>query len=333
MNRIYSLDLAKAIGISLVIFTHLKETMGFAGEGYLRTLMYLIDRLGVPFFFMVSGVLLLGKEQTPSGKTLKRIASLITGVALISITTNFLYSHLFDGIDSIFINIKYNNTITTSDTYKAYQLWYMFYYILLFLIAIPLSAFTSRASIKSLLVLCISLFFLGPISQLLSAHYFSNRYISIASETELFSYLLYMCLGLYIYRLKKHSTFLTRVFLGLVIVFTIISSAWITSLNPDRFNDNTWYSKSIPIFTSSALCFYLMTSFKSEPCKTLLIKFSNNSYGMYLIHMMIIYIYLYFAGHGISNAVIKFLGVVFVFTISFFLSLSLNKTKLKAIFS
>jgi surface polysaccharide O-acyltransferase-like enzyme len=64
MSRIYSLDLVKTVAIFLILLTHIKENMGFYGlPEYAKEISYYIDRMGVPLFFMVSGVLLLGSKK------------------------------------------------------------------------------------------------------------------------------------------------------------------------------------------------------------------------------------------------------------------------------
>ncbi|WP_420820643.1 acyltransferase family protein [Serratia microhaemolytica] len=51
MGRIYYLDLAKVVAVLLVVFTHLKENLGYYGAtDYVRILTYYIDRIGVPVF-------------------------------------------------------------------------------------------------------------------------------------------------------------------------------------------------------------------------------------------------------------------------------------------
>ncbi len=103
---------------------------------------------------MVSGVLLLGVEKKFSIKTIKRVFYLIVGVSIVSVMTNFVYYHLFQGLDSILVSVKYNNTLTIKNIDKAYHLWYMFYYLPLFILSIPLSAFTAKASQEQLAWFC-----------------------------------------------------------------------------------------------------------------------------------------------------------------------------------
>ncbi|HAW7228006.1 TPA: acyltransferase [Escherichia coli] len=208
MSRIYSLDLAKTVAIFLVIFTHLKENMGFYGlPDYAREISYYIDRMGVPLFFMVSGVLMLGSKKEFSSKTTKRVILIIIGVSVTSIITNFIYYNLFSNLNSILVSIEYNNAITTKNIDKAYQLWYMFYYLPLFILAIPLSAFTATASQYQLAKLCTALFIMGPLSQVIQNKVIDNDFIYILTKTDLFSYLLYMTLGLYIFRMEKNIHF------------------------------------------------------------------------------------------------------------------------------
>ncbi|EFN8927597.1 TPA: acyltransferase [Escherichia coli] len=329
MNRIYSLDLVKTVAIFLVIFTHLKENMGFYGlPDYAKEISYYIDRMGVPLFFMVSGVLMLSSKKTFSAKTTKRVIFIIIGVSATSIITNFIYYHLFSNLNSILVSIEYNNAITTKNIDKAYQLWYMFYYLPLFILAIPLSAFTATASQCQLAKLCTALFVMGPLSQVIQSKVIDNDFIYILTKTDLFSYLLYMTLGLYIFRMKKkHSLYLT---IAILVATTLISSFASYNLQP-FFKFDVWYSRDIALFISSSCLFYILCKIKAGRYNKFVTIVSQNSYAMYLLHVAIIYLFVYIAGSTLKELSYKIIFSLIIIITSIIVSHLLNKTALKLI--
>lgn len=329
MSRIYSLDLVKTVAIFLILLTHIKENMGFYGlPEYAKEISYYIDRMGVPLFFMVSGVLLLGSKKEFSSKTTKRVIVIIIGVSVASIITNFIYYHLFSNLDSIMVSIEYNNEIITKNIDKAYHLWYMFYYLPLFILAIPLSAFTSSASQSQLAKLCIALFVMGPLSQVVQSKVVDNDFINILTKTDLFSYLLYMTIGLYIFRMKReYSLYLL---IAIIVSATLISSFASYYIVP-FFRFEVWYSRDIALYISSSCLFYILCEMKGGKSNRLVTFVSKNSYSAYLLHMAIIYILVYAAGSLLNNLSYKIIVSLLIIITSIFISYLLNKTPIKFI--
>lgn len=58
---IYWVDFARTVGVLLVVLAHI---VGWgSGPFVFETFYYTISRLGVPIFFLISGYLLLSKEE------------------------------------------------------------------------------------------------------------------------------------------------------------------------------------------------------------------------------------------------------------------------------
>lgn len=331
MTRVRYLDLVKAIAILFVVFTHLKENMGYYGlHDYGFITSYYIDRMGVPLFFMASGVLLLGRERFFSIKLSKRLLGIVIGVSIISILTNYIYYHLNYGLTSFFTSIEWNNTITNNNTDKAYQLWYIFYYIPLLILSIPLSSFTSKATQGQLLTLSVVFFVIGPMAQYASL-YFVNPYIYVFTKTDIFSYLLYMFIGLYIHRLNSFGKGnVIALLLLLISVFFVSFFRWKL---PFIFDKSIWYSSEISLYISSSLLFYICSSYKGERLFSIINFLGVNSYSVYLLHVMIMYAFIYFYSSWLVWLPSKLFLSFLIFASSLLVSYVLNKTPARFLLS
>lgn len=94
-KRIY-LEVIRVIAVLLVIFNHTDGFVYYTVPGNIVTHLYslilaILCRMAVPLFFMVSGALLLGKEESLSELFRKRIARMVIVLTAVSI-----FYYLFD---------------------------------------------------------------------------------------------------------------------------------------------------------------------------------------------------------------------------------------------
>lgn len=94
-KKIY-LEVIRIIAVLLVIFNHTDGFVYYTVPGNIVTHLYslilaILCRMAVPLFFMVSGALLLGKEESLSELSRKRIARMLIVLAVIS-----AFYYLFD---------------------------------------------------------------------------------------------------------------------------------------------------------------------------------------------------------------------------------------------
>lgn len=120
----------KSIAILLVILTHAHEFAGVKNPTIL-SLLYSIDRIGVPLFLITSGILTIKRAAT-EGLNYIKLGVLIQLMALLiifSVFTNGLYNNLILKIpfaDSFVRAIEFNNIVMYGENHNAIHLWYLF---------------------------------------------------------------------------------------------------------------------------------------------------------------------------------------------------------------
>ncbi|HGU1488271.1 TPA: acyltransferase family protein [Escherichia coli] len=169
---------------------------------------------------------------------------------------------------------------------------------------------------------------MGPLSQVIQNKVIDNDFIYILTKTDLFSYLLYMTLGLYIFRMeKKHSLYLS---IAILVATTLISSFASYNLQP-FFKFDVWYSRDIALFISSSCLFYMLCKIKAGRFNKFVTIVSLNSYAAYLLHVAIIYFFVYIAGSALKELPYKIIFSLIIIITSIIVSYLLNKTPLKLI--
>ncbi len=181
------MDILRIIACLMVIFNHTNERgfMRLAADDigsasfFLDVLMSTVCKVGVPLFFMMSGALLIKKEE-PISRTLKRIPRILIDLLLFS----FVYFY----VDAWLLNQEFSlkSTLTMMLSSNYWHLWYLYAYIVL-LISLPVL----RKMVKGLdegsskYLICLAFFFMGifPILSWLSPSGI-NKNLNLAWLTE-----------------------------------------------------------------------------------------------------------------------------------------------------
>lgn len=133
-KRLIHLDILRILAIFFVIFNHTgsRGYMLFADQAesilYFPYMMFsVLCKIAVPIFFMISGALLLPKQESLKQIFLKRVLRIFIVLVLISIPY-YLWLHRFEGLGiKNFFTVIYSDCATTS-------LWYLYAYIGLLLL-------------------------------------------------------------------------------------------------------------------------------------------------------------------------------------------------------
>ncbi len=141
-NKKVYIELMRIIAAWLVIFNHLKGYLLFiqttGSKQWIYIVLSMITRINVPVFFMISGMLLLGRNITYSdiGKKIGRILIyLITFEILITVAESYMqYRHM--GILT-FDLVVFLRSILAGNIYGAGAYWFLYAYIA-FLLMLPL---------------------------------------------------------------------------------------------------------------------------------------------------------------------------------------------------
>lgn len=152
-KRLPHLDLMRLLAIYLVIFNHtgnrgymLFSDVSDSPISFLYLAFSIFCKIAVPLFFMISGALLLKKEESLKQLFSKRIARMAVILLFISIPY-YYWLHRANGMRiGDFLKYIYSNSATTS-------LWYLYSYIALLLMLPFLRSMVKNLSSKDYLYL------------------------------------------------------------------------------------------------------------------------------------------------------------------------------------
>jgi len=193
--RLVWVDFMRVIGTFLVVLAHVD---GWGGSGWARTFYYTLSRNGVPIFFLLSGFLLLSKDEDLWTFFKKRAVKIIVPF--------FIWSIVYDAYSAR----SFDNTGVTADAVlkmfirilrgpRAPHLWFFYSLIGLYLFTPILRLFVAKARNADLLYY-IGLWFLTmPIMFIL------EEFTPLQNGFELFyalGYVGYFLLGLYLGRME-----------------------------------------------------------------------------------------------------------------------------------
>lgn len=340
-NRIHWLDAARAIAILLVVFTHCHEQAGIH-DPVRAGIFYTIDRLGVPIFFMISGGLILDKVKDVDILSFyrKRVVQFLILLVVYSVITNTVKLALeTGGVYSAFVNslVGFNGVMNTVDKLGPYggarQLWFMYVIIQLYLIAPFVSKMLDKASTKSIIIFAVICVLLNQFRLTLTTFGFGWTFLDMISNDFVgreFSgadftgaYLLYFLMG---YLIISRGIFnqINKVALFSIALILLVVPSWLL-INADISAGKLilpmhWYNSSLFILLSSVGLFLLIkVIFENKRIKLLEI-LSLCSFGIYLSHYALIYIFKYIQGIYIPSMddierMIFYFGSSFIFSL------------------
>jgi surface polysaccharide O-acyltransferase-like enzyme len=277
-------DFIRFIGTFLVVLAHI-EKWG-AEPVWAQNFYYTVSRIGVPLFFLISGYLLLSKQEDLWTFFRKRAARIIIPFLVWSIIYDVINSQAFaeigitfEGILKMFIRILRGP--------RSGHLWFFYSLIGLYLITPILRVFISRAR-KSEILYYIALWFLAmPIL------FIVEEFTPIKNGFEIYytgGYVGYFLLGYYLGRLETKPPLLWSA-LGLFMTGIIFSFAVFHYDLPPQNNEMVFRSyPSLNIILMSLGAFILIKA-AGEKISAPLARFSSGvskaSFGIYLIHPLV----------------------------------------------
>ena len=292
-NRIYWLDVTRAIAILFVVFTHVHEQVGV--DSYIiQAIFYDIDRLGVPLFFMLSGALVLPKIVNINMWVFyrKRIPQFIFLLFFYSFLTTFIQK-AFSNIpiwQSLKESFVFTNGIYPANTGGAHHLWFMYTIIELYLIAPFLGKLLERLSNREILFfLVISIFLTQFKDSLIGGFRIEVDFIQRLGSDFLGGYLNFFVIGyLLIYRRINLSLLSSLALFLFPILFSLLRE-----LHKSEFiGVFHWYSSSLSILLSSVgLLSLIRIAFENTQKSIFIEGISLYSFGIYLSHYIFIYIF------------------------------------------
>ena len=328
-KRNISLDIFRCIAILLVVMVHVSATCVTRSECILSSefrcgvLFDTISRIGVPFFIMISGALLLNEEKSVS---LKNIFERIKTFAILLLIWNIGYSILYQ----IIFPTLLGNTISISQfveeiIYGHSHLWYLYMMIGLYIITPFLRSFTKKEN-KELVGLFILVAFVTqftiPTLQAMLPNIaclgLVDRFINMFELKFFFGYTTYYLLGWYIINIGFENKLRRCILYILGIVSLGINITYIFKTG----DYNTGFS-NLSIFTllyavAAFTCITRM-DFRNLRRRTVrfITKLSNLSFGIYVIHPAILKIISGFFDYGGEPVTYILLRFIITFVTSF----------------
>jgi surface polysaccharide O-acyltransferase-like enzyme len=270
-------DLIRVVGAFLVVVAHIS----YQGSGsvLISSYYFVLSRVAVPLFFMVSGYLLLRKEEPYGDFFRKRALKVFVPFLVWSVIYLLWKREGFDLPFSLKLVVSYILKIVRGP--RENHLWFFYALIGLYLFTPILRVFVARASLRDLYYFCGLWFVVVP------ALSFVQEFTPVKIGFELYfiaGYSGYFMLGHLLGRFQY-----IRVHLyGLAFLFLILSIA--TTVLHTRFNSEyfvSYLSVNIVLMTVSA--FILLREIQiGDRLNHFLVPLSRASFGIYLAHVIVL---------------------------------------------
>ena len=164
-------DLTRFLGAFLVVLAHVVTYPSLMGKGtfWAQTVYYTITRVAVPLFFMLSGMLLLAKEEPLAVFFRKRALKVMFPFFVWSLIYYYWYNYSAStgGNLSFFLL----GIVKTLRVPRAAHLWFFYSLIGLYIATPILRVFIARASRSDLLYFCGAWLLVGPVFAILQEQF------------------------------------------------------------------------------------------------------------------------------------------------------------------
>ncbi|WP_292389148.1 acyltransferase [Methanosarcina sp. UBA5] len=252
-----------------------------------------IIRFAVPILFILSGYLLLDKQEDDRTFFSKRFSKVVIPLVAWSMIY-MIFAHKYD-VSSIF-SVEFVQKFLTNHVF--YHLYFLYYIIGLYLITPLLRRILVNANMHDIRYFLILWFFFTPFNQLMG---FFGYNIGIPVEAATGN------LGLYLtgYAIKKTRVTNKIIYLSGIIIaaalIIMIFGSYIMSVNSGKFN--TFLTSTSITQTTYAICLFIllrealdhMTRMPYKKIENIIKAVAGASMGIYLIHPML----LHYVRHGI----------------------------------
>lgn len=286
----------KVCAIFIVILLHasgplvLKLELGSVGW-WISHFYDSISRWGVPVFIMVSGALLLPKDETLTSFYVKRFRRLVAPVIFWSIFFSiwFVLRETIKGKEVVYSDIFYN----ILSGLPHYHMWYLYMLIGLFMFLPFIRIIVNRFSFNELLLLtCLML-------ALSAGNWFYEYFYGTRSKiflTWFLSYLPFVFIG---YLISISNKVVNVHLLTLVFVLSVLATLFGTNFALLNFESSVGFylytNLSVSVIPMSISVFYIFKSLSSKlPDFNLLSNVSSLTLGIYLVHPVFLEVIYYF---------------------------------------
>ena len=284
--RLGWVDLTRCLGAFLVVLAHVVTYPNLVGKGtfWAQTAYYTVTRVAVPLFFMLSGMLLLAKEE-PLGIFFRKRALKVVFPFLIWSLIYYDWYHSSSNV-GIF-TFLWNGIIKTLSSPRAAHLWFFYALIGLYIATPILRVFTAHASQKDLLYFCGAWLVIVPVLGII------HEQLSILVNFDfpvLTGYIGYFVLGFYL-----NGVPLTRrlvLFSALIFVASFVFTFFTIYIGMQSPKYDQFYEQylSLNVILMSASAFLLLKSIDQFIPKSWgwwLLTLGGAAFGIYLLHVLV----------------------------------------------
>ena len=275
-------DLIRVVGAFLVVMAH----VSYQGSGSVLISLYysVLSRVAVPLFFMVSGYLLLRKEEPYGDFFRKRALKVLIPFFIWSVIYLLWKREGFDQPFSMKLVASYLLKILRGP--RENHLWFFYALIGLYLFTPILRVFVARASLQDLYYFCGLWFVVVPVFS------FVQEFTPVKIGFELYfiaGYSGYFMLG-YLLGMFQYTH---RQLYGLAILFLIFSLGstvvqYFVSLHGPTTEYFVGYL-SMNIVLMTAFAFVLLREVQvGDNLYNILAPLSRASFGIYLVHVIVL---------------------------------------------
>lgn len=270
-------DLTRVVGAFLVVVAHI--SFHGAEPSLAPSFYFVLSRIAVPLFFMVSGYLLLGREESYGDFFRKRALKVFVPFLAWSVIYLLWKREGFDLPFSLKLAASYLIKILRGP--RENHLWFFYALIGLYLFTPILRVFVARASLRDLLYFCGLWFLVVPVFS------FVQEFTPIKIGFELYfiaGYSGYFMLG---YVLRKFEFTRSQLY-GLAFLFLVLFAA--TTLLDARLESEYFVSYlSVNIVLMTVIAFILLREVPiDDRLNRFLVPLSRASFGIYLAHVIVL---------------------------------------------
>jgi surface polysaccharide O-acyltransferase-like enzyme len=293
MNRVVYLDWLRSFAILAVVTIHVSA--GYVSTNLFETpssfwvaanLYETITRCAVPIFVMISGALILSskKQLTYKEFLLKRTSKVFIPLLGWSIIYYAFYTLAgrFEVSISQFIKLFLTNGISV-------HFWYIYMILGLYLITPLVKIFIKNASKKDIEYFLILWLFASVVTKLMTFIFGFSINLELYYTT---NYVGYFILGYYLFHFNIQTKIVRLSYVGAIIglLLTFFLTYFYTNANGGQL-EQFWYEYHSPnVVLISIGCFLLAKTYftKNNTLPKSISLISETSFGVYLIHMIIL---------------------------------------------
>jgi surface polysaccharide O-acyltransferase-like enzyme len=301
-KRNHSLDIARVVATLTVVMIHCSAIFAenykqYTSEFIFGNLFDSISRIGVPLFLMISGSLFLDehREVTLKGIFLKNIKS----IAIITIIWTIIYSSVYNVIYPLLTSETINAKRFLDDIVNGpYHMWYLYMIIGLYIITPFLKKFVckeNKGMILFFIIISLCVQFIKPVINAICKLglnlSFINTWLNKFHLDFFGGYITYFLVGWYIVHIGIKQKWIRYIIysLGAISLLSIFFYVYFTC----DYN-NAYSNIGLPVFIYSVSVFLALNNirfnFKEKTAKKLM-NLSKLTFGVYIIHVMVLSIY------------------------------------------